>query len=120
MRPSNDGPGQPTEFTVAIYRISEFHRTIRVAILSVCGLVGLGLILLAMVEMETSRPPWLILCLAIAAAVTPHSLLVLRWIMKFRHYMEVDHQRVIEMEKLVDSERETSGLNKEGTSPYDV
>jgi hypothetical protein len=69
--------------------------------------------------MESARPPWLILCLAIVVAIAPHSFFLVKWIRKFRHYMKVDHQRVIEVEKTQDPKRESSGLNRNGTSPYD-
>jgi uncharacterized membrane protein len=116
--PNNDNR-KVTELTVALHRISELHRTVRLGILSACGVIGLGLILWATVEMEASRPPWLILGLAIVAAVAPNSYLIAKWVRKFRHYMKVDHQRVIEIEKRVDPNRETSGLNRDSTSPYD-
>jgi hypothetical protein len=61
------------------------------------------------------RPPWLVLALALLAP----SGVIVAMVRVFRRYVVGQAERVRQLEKKIDPERSTSGLEKNGTALHD-
>ena len=108
---NEDDDRRATEFV----RIVEIHRTIRT--IAICVVVAIGIVAVCWAAVRiTEKPPWLVLLLAILA---PGGV-VYSIIRTFRWYIKRTNQRVVDLEKRLDSDRTSSGLDKNGTTPHGV
>lgn len=103
------------ELFAEVVRVQELHKTIRMAILGVVILGGLGIIGWVVVKVSES-PPWL-QALALLLGTSAPGAWLWRMRVRFQRYMANDHQRLVDLEASFDSERVSSGINPDGTSP---
>ena len=102
----------------AWYAVHEKWKTVRLIVVCIAILIGLGMILHT-AEHVLEKPGWITLVLACLASIAPPSVLLWRTQIKFKAYMKRDHQRTIELEGHIDRQRESSGLNTDGSVPRD-
>jgi hypothetical protein len=109
-------PVRPDPEQVDILRIRETQKTLRYLILTFGIVTSLGLIAWAAVRM-TEKPPWLVLALAILAASSGPTALLLYTVRYVRRWTRDHMGRTAELERIIDPARTTSSLNPDGTDP---
>ena len=109
-----------TDAHFQLTRVHERHKTIRWIAVTFGIVVSVWIVANAVVKvMERENPPWVTVVLAIVAALSVGSLPGLTWLRRFRVYIKKHQDRTTELEASVDPSRESSGLEKDGTLPYD-
>lgn len=102
-------------------RTREYQRTIRWGIVAATVGSSIAFIAWAVVRIATDgKSPWFAAILTSLVTGLLGSSPTLYWIVKFRGYMKTDHQRVIGFEVDLNHDRESSEIEKDGTSPNDA
>lgn len=107
--PADDAgePAQPSWETVEITRIREREATIRYVTKSVCITLGLAIVTYGIVK-ALDKPPWLQALSIIAAGAPGPGFVIRRLILSRRKYVKKTHRRIVDLEKTIDPERESS------------
>lgn len=105
---------------VEIFRINQWHKTIRTGIITAGVSFGLWVVIDAVVKIVNEpKPAWLMLILALLPAFGIAGPPTILWIRRFRIFMKRDHKRVLELEARLDPNRSTSGIHPDGTADDD-
>lgn len=101
-----------------VKKFSTKHGTIRTGIITVGVVVCVWIITDAVVNL-LDKPPWLVAFLAIVSSIIAP--LVHNYILRSRikRYTEESSAKYAELQKKIDPDRSTSGLERDGSTPKD-
>jgi TRAP-type C4-dicarboxylate transport system permease small subunit len=116
----NTKQSEPSSAAYGYFRVHEQHKTLRTVVICTTIIICLGLAAWATIRIVeiVQWPWWLTLAWIIVAGAPSGGYYVLFRV--YRRYIRHRNRRVVELEKVVDKKRESSGLEDDGSSQFGI